>query len=157
MIMSYIQLRSTMGFKEVKTGYRGSRPQETVDLSPVCATAWFDWKDANEEAEDRSCLFVSIEEGMLVIGGKNPIGVSVKDSSAFYPGAQKVALNGVVMVKSGVSSEQLSASTTSGKKLYASPTSGQLDTKRKFASSKRGFSILGYSETPGSVKVKVIL
>ena len=57
-----------MGFKEVKTGYRGSKPQSTVDLSPVCTTAWFDWKDGNEEAEDRSGLFVSIEEGMLVIG-----------------------------------------------------------------------------------------
>jgi len=59
-----------MGFKEVKTGYRGSKSQSTVDLSPVCTTAWFDWKDGNEEAEDRSSLFVSIEEGMLVIGGK---------------------------------------------------------------------------------------
>ena len=146
-----------MGFKEVKTGYRGSKSQDTVDLSPVCATAWFDWKDSNEEAEDRSCLFVSIEEGMLVIGGKNPIGVSIKDSSAFYPGAQKVALNGLVEVRSGVSLDSLSVMMFSAKKLYASPSSGELDIKRKFASSKRGFSILGYREAPGSVKVKVIL
>ena len=146
-----------MGFKEVKTGYRGSKSQDTVDLSPVCTTAWFDWKDGNEDLEDRSGLFVSIEQGMLVIGGKNPIGVSVKDSSAFYPGAQKVALNGVVMAKSGVSLDSLSVMMSSAKKLYASPSSGELDIKRKFASSKRGFSILGYEEAPGSVKVKVIL
>lgn len=91
-----------MGFKEVKTGYRGSMPQETVDLSPVCTTAWFEWKDGNEDFEDRSSLFVSIEDGMLVIGGKNPIGVTVKDLSAFHPSAQKVVLNGLVTVLTGV-------------------------------------------------------
>lgn len=146
-----------MGFKEVKTGYRGSKPQSTVDLSPVCTTAWFDWKDGNEEAEDRSGLFVSIEEGMLVIGGKEPIGVTVKDSSAFYPGAQKVALNGVVMAKSGESLEQLSVMISSGKKLFVSQLTGKLESKRKFGSKKQGFLVLGYRESPGSVKVKVIL
>jgi len=146
-----------MGFKEVKTGYRGSKPQSTVDLSPVCTTAWFDCKDGNEEAEGRSGLFVGIEEGMLVIGGKEPIGVTVKDSSAFYPGAQKVALNGVVMAKSGESLDSLSVMMSSGKKLFVSQLTGKLESKRKFGSKKQGFLVLGYRESPGSVKVKVIL
>ncbi len=149
-----------MGFKEVKTGYRGSKPQDTVDLSPVCSTAWFDWKDGNKECEDRSCLFVSLEDGMVVIGGKNPIGVSVKDSSAFYPGAQKVALNGLVTVRSGVSSEQASAMISSGKKLYVSRISGELVSKRKFASKSKGFTLVDSISDPAeevNVKVKVIL
>jgi len=83
--------------------------------------------------------------------------VTIKDSSAFYPGAQKVALNGLVEVRSGVSLEQLSVSTTSGKKLFVSQLTGKLESKRKFGSKKQGFLVFGYREAPGSVKVKVIL
>ena len=146
-----------MGFKEVKTGYRGSMPQATVDLSPVCATAWFEWKDGNEDFDDRSELFVSMEQGLLVIGGKNPIGVTVKDLTAFHPAAQKVALSGLVTVRSGVSSELLSVNTISEKKFQVNANTGQIDTKRKFSSSKHSFTIIDASRETGQMKVKVIL
>ena len=149
-----------MGFKEVKTGYRGSKPQDTVDLSPVCATAWFTWKDGNTNFEDRSCLFVSLDGGMLVIGGKKPIGVTVQDNTAFAPGAQKVALNGLVIVQSGVTETMASGLKASGKTLQHSQKSGQLVSKRTFSSKSKGFTIVDLIPDPDekvNVKVKVIL
>ena len=53
-----------------------------------------EWADGNPDVEDRSGLFVSLnDENKLVIGGKNPIGISSGESLRGDPAAQWVEIS----------------------------------------------------------------
>ena len=118
-------------------------------------TSLFEWADGNSDCEDRSGTFVSLNEvNKLVVGGKNPIGITTEASYSGDPAGQWVNLSGIGTLV--IDQENLD---TLGILAKINSKTGKLTSKRRFTSKKGAVRILDSKGDPYSeanVKVKVM-
>lgn len=80
-----------------KTGFVSNVPPIKESASG-CVEYPFEWFDGNPEDEDRNGYGVSLEEGKLVVGGKNIVGVTTRVDE-YDPSKQWVAVGGCINVR----------------------------------------------------------
>ena len=113
---------------------------------------FLEWADGNPDAENRSSLFVSFnDENKLVIGGKNPIGITSGESHSGDPAGQWVEISPIGTL---VIDQQIFNKIENLAKICSK--TGTLARKSTFTRKKHLVRILDSSEAHGpSMKVKV--
>ena len=115
-------------------------------------TSLFEWADGNPDCEDRSGTFVSLEEtNKLVIGGKNPIGITTEPSYSGDPAGQWVNLSSIGTLV--IDQEILDTLSLFAKK---DSKTGKIVSKRTFTRKKNLVRVLDTKPDPvNEMKVKV--